>query len=121
MKEVPTVNDLARPVPKPTAQVAVYYEVLGLDLTVDFLLAFGGAELNIPDNPQGRSQLEKLIGADKTRALARELHRLQRRVPLAAKWLASVMAWQGHSTAEIARRLRTTDSTVRRWLKRAAG
>jgi hypothetical protein len=112
---------VATPHPKPTAQVAVYYEVLGLELTVEFLLTFGGAELNIPENPQGRSQLEALIGTDKTIALAAELHRLQRRVPLATRWLAQVLAWQGYSTAAIARRLRVSDKTVRGWLKGAKG
>ncbi len=113
------MNELARPFPKPPATVAVYYEVLGPELTVDFLLTFGGAELYIPENLKGRSWLEKLIGADNVKALYHEGHRLQPRVPLASKWLASVMAWQGHSTAEITRRLRIADVTVRAWLKGA--
>ncbi len=113
------MNELVRPFPKPPAQVAVYVEVLGPDLTVDFLLTFGGAELYSPENPQGRGHLEKLIGPDNVTALCREAHRLQSRVPLASKWLATVMAWQGHSTAKIARRLRIADVTVRAWLKGA--
>ena len=111
--------DITRAFPKPTAQVQPYFEVLGPDLTVDFLLTFGGAEMTISENPQGRSELEKLVGHEKTKALGQRLHLLQRRVPLAEKWLAKVLAWQGHGTATIARRLRVSDTTVRKWLKEA--
>jgi hypothetical protein len=36
------VTQISRPMPKPTAQVKPYVDILGVDLTVDFLLAFGG-------------------------------------------------------------------------------
>jgi len=39
------------------------------------------------------------------------------RVPLARAWLAAMLHWQGHSTAEIARTIRASDVSVRRWLK----
>ena len=58
----------ARPIPRPTAQVAPYFEVLGAELTVEFLLQFGGAELHFSNDPKGRSAVEKLIGSDADRA-----------------------------------------------------
>lgn len=114
------MNEVARPMPKPTAQVAPYFEVLGAELTVQFLLQFGGAELYLPKNPRGQSDAEPLIGAEKLAALANSKNRsLQRRVPLAKRWIASVLHWQGHSTAHIARTLRVSDVSVKKWLKAA--
>ena len=108
----------ARPIPRPTAQVAPYFEVLGPELTVEFLLQFGGAELHFSNDPKGRSAVEKLIGSDKAKALAASPSRsLQRRVPLAKQWLARMLHWQGRSAADIARTLRATDVSVRGWLK----
>ncbi|MDN5787120.1 helix-turn-helix domain-containing protein [Pseudorhodobacter sp.] len=43
---------------------------------------------------------------------------MQRRVPLAKPWTVAMLSWQGHSTAEIARRLHVADKTVRGWLNR---
>ena len=103
--------------PRPPAQVAPYVEVLGFDLTVQFLLRFGGAELYIPAHPQGRSRVEALVGAEKTRALAKTEYLLQRRVPLANDWVACCLHVQGWSNNDIARTLRITDITVRRYLK----
>lgn len=107
----------AAPMPKPTAQVAVYVDVLGADLAVTFLLTFGGAELHLAQNPRGQGQVEAVVGLERARALAAQDHRLQRRVPLAKKWLARMLNWQGHSTAHIARTLRTTDVSVRGLLR----
>ena len=112
------MNEVARPMPKPTAQVAPYFEVLGADLTVQFLLQFGGAELYLSRDPKGRSAVESLLGPDKLQALAKSTNRsLQRRVPLAKRWLTQMLHWQGHSAAHIARTLRVTDVSVRGWLK----
>jgi hypothetical protein len=108
----------ARPMPKPTAQVEPFFEVLGPELTVAFLLQFGGAELVYSNDPTGRSAVEKLIGSDKVKALAESRNRaMQKRVPLAKQWLARMLHWQGHSGSEIARTLRATDVSVRGWLK----
>ena len=112
------MNEVARPMPKPTAQVAPYFEVLGADLTVQFLLQFGGAELYLSRDPKGRSAVESLLGPDKLQALAKSNHRaLQRRIPLAKRWLAQMLDWQGNSTSSIARTLRVTDVSVRLSLK----
>ncbi|MCU0905549.1 MAG: helix-turn-helix domain-containing protein [Tabrizicola sp.] len=108
----------ARPMPKPTAQVEPFFEVLGPELTVAFLLQFGGAELNLSSAPKGRSTVEKLIGAERVKALAESRNRaMQKRVPLAKQWLARMLHWQGRPAAEIARTLRATDVSVRGWLK----
>ena len=107
---------LTNPMPRPTAQVAPYVEALGAETAVQFLLAFGGAELYLAEDPKGRAAHERLIGPEKAQALAAISHRLQKRVPLAKRWLAAVLHWQGHSAAHIARTLRVSDVSVRRWL-----
>ena len=112
------MTQITRPMPKPTAQVAHYVEVLGVDMTMQFLLRFGGAELYLSDDPKGRNALEQFIGTDKAKELANHPSRaMQRRVPIANRWLAAMLQWQGHSTAHIARTLRVSDTTVRNWLK----
>jgi hypothetical protein len=113
-------QELARPMPRPPAHVAPYVDALGVDGAVRFLIAFGGAELNLPDRPGPGNAAAAVIGLDGLRALAAVADRLQRRVPLSNRWLCKTLAWQGHSTAEIARRLRATDVTVRRWLRDGA-
>ena len=106
----------ARPMPRTTAQVAPYVECLGAELTVRFLLAYGGAELYLADDPTGRAAHVQLIGEEKAKALAAMSHRLQKWVPLGKRWLAAMLHWQGHSAAHIARTLRVSDVSVRRWL-----
>ena len=57
---------------------------------------------------------------DKARALVEsDGVAAQRRIPLAKRWLAAMLAWQGHSAAHIARTLRVTDTSARKWLKEA--
>jgi hypothetical protein len=114
-------RDLARPMPRPPANVAPHADALGPEAAVRFLPAFGGAELYVPERPGPDTAAAALIGQDGMRALHAVSGRLQPRVPLANRWLAMMLAWQGHSTAEIARRLRATDTTVRRWLREGAG
>jgi hypothetical protein len=119
MKDLPP-NLPTAPMPRPPAQVLPYFETLGLELTVTFLLAFGGADLYLPTDPKGGSEVETLLGADKLKALA-ALSRspkstMQKRVPLAKRWLTEVLHWQGHSNAAIARKLRITTNTVGKYL-----
>ena len=111
----------AKPFPKPPAQIAPYVDILGPAMTVQFLLTFGGAELYIPKSPKGRSRIETMIGRQKVKALANSDHLLQRRVPLANPWVAVCLHYQGIATNEIARKLRITDITVRKYLKRYDG
>ena len=109
---------VARPMPRPTAQVEHYVNILGVDLTMQFLLQFGGAQLYLSTDPKGTSAVEALLGYERTKALAAcDIPAMQRRVPLAKGWLAQMLHWQGHSTAHIARTLRITDTSVRRFLK----
>jgi len=103
--------------PDPPAQVEVYVAVLGCDLTIDFLLTFGGTELYLTETPKDRSRLVALVGKEKAAALGRQAHLLQRRVPLAKPWLAACLGARGLSVAEIARTLRVTDVSVRGWLR----
>ncbi|AGH57990.1 hypothetical protein RHVG_00025 [Rhodovulum phage RS1] len=102
--------------PKPTAQLEPYVSALGTDLAITFLIAFGGAELYIPANPKGRSRIVEVIGRDGAEALATISDRLPRRVPLGKPWIAKVWYAKGLPKAEIARRLHTSDVSVRRWL-----
>ena len=110
------MNQVARLMPKPTAQVAPYVEALGPETAVLFLLAYGGAEIDIAAHPKGRSSHESFLGQDKAKALASVVHLLPKRVPLAKLWLVRMLVWQGHSIAETARRVRISDVTVSRWL-----
>lgn len=110
------MHELARPMPRPTAQVAPYVEVLGADLTIEFLLNFGGADLYLPADPKGKSEVEKLLGYDKLKALAARQN-LHSHIPLAKRWLAKMLDWKGYSAANIARTLRTITSSVHRYLR----
>jgi hypothetical protein len=102
--------------PEPEPSIAEYHRVLGPDLTSRFLMRFGGAELFLSPSPTGRSEVERMIGAEKVTALA-ELG-WPRRIPLAKRWLARYLrATTDLSKAEIARRLSTTTVTVRGYLK----
>lgn len=62
----------------PTAQVAVYVEVLGLKLAVEFRLACSGAKLMLSTDPKGRGPLEKLVGYERANAPADQEHRLEK-------------------------------------------
>jgi len=93
---------------------------MGAELAVKFVLSYGGAEMHVANNPCGQSSHERLIGHDAAKRLAAVAHRLQRRVPLAGRWLCAMPAWQGRSAAGVARTLRITDVTARRCLREAA-
>ena len=109
----------ARPFPRTPAEVEAYVAILGPELTVQFLLSFGGAEMYIPADPKTRSRVAALVvGKEKTAELARSDHLLPRRVPLATSWLAACLHAQGWPVAEIARRLRITDVTARKHVSR---
>ena len=118
-KGCPPVNLPARPMPKPTAQVAPYVECLGAELAVTFLPAYGGGEVYLARDPKGRSAVEALVGAEAVRAMSAH-HRIGERVrpPLAKAWRAAMLRWQGHSVAHIARTLRASEGSVYGWLKK---
>ncbi len=110
-------TDLARPMPRPTAQVEAYVRAMGPDLAVAFLLHFGGANLFIRKRPNATTAYVPLIGIKAARALGERADTLQRRVPLAKDWLVAMLDWQGCTVAEIARELRISDVSVRAKLK----
>ena len=112
------MNEIARPMPKPTAQADPYFRVLGADLTVQSCLQYSGANLYLHKHSSGRNEAEPLAGADNVAALANSTNRsLQCRVPLAKQWLANVLHWKRHSVAQIARIFRVSEVCVRLWSK----
>lgn len=101
------------------AQISTYVDILGVDGTLTFLLAFGGAELYIAANPKRRSSLVKVVGFENAIALAKVSAKLQARVPTSKPWIAAVLKSKGLSVAQIARKLHSSDVAVRGWLKTA--
>ena len=114
------MNQISRPMPQTPAHLAPYVEVLGVDLAVTFFLRFGGSEINLPmyaDHEPRRGEAVNLIGSENLSQLGDKIGAAKTRVPLANEWIARILAWQGHPVAAIARRIRVSDTTVRRWLK----
>ena len=109
-------QSLANPCPKTPAALAPYVEVLGVDLAVDFFLRFGGSELYFPRDRCHGGAATSMIGVEKIAALGDRLCAVRKRIPLANRWIAEVLAWKGCPTAEIARWIRVSDVTVRHWL-----
>lgn len=107
------------PTPPPTAQIAPFVQVLGVEDAIRFLLAYGGAELCISKNPRDTNELVQMFGREAVEALA-NLTTLPRRIPLAKPWLAAWFHAQGLSVAQIARKLRVSDISVRTYLRRDA-
>lgn len=106
--------------PRPPAHLAPYVDALGVDMAVEFLLTFGGAEMYYSRRPTPRSQLVQKFGMDAARVLATAAqdHNLPNRVPTGKRWIAQVLHCQGASIASIARTLHTSDTTVRRYVRR---
>jgi hypothetical protein len=95
------------------ANIEPFVRVLGVELAITFLLEFGGAELYLAKRPQERGRLTQLVGPVKASALAEAAEFLPKRIPLAKAWIARTLLTEGHSVADIARRLRVSDVTVR--------
>lgn len=110
-----------RHLPPPPAHVEPYVRVLGVETTVEVFLHFGGSELYLASNPKGGSELAQKIGRDKAAALAQSVGHLKVRVPTAKPWLARCLYARGLPKAQIARKLHTTDVTVRKWLDGETG
>lgn len=103
--------------PRPPAQVQPFVDAFGPELTVTFLLTFGGSEIYVATDPTGRAEWHRFVGDIAAARLAAVAYRPPRRVPLANRWLAKMLAWQGFPQATIARRLRITDVAVRTALR----
>lgn len=102
---------------KITAQVEPYVEALGLELAVEFILAFGGSYISISENPQERSEVLKLVGRDNVIRLAKRLGSGSMRVHNAKPWLAAYFRYKkGWTVNATARKLHVSDVTVRNWL-----
>lgn len=109
------------PYPRPPAHLDPYVKVLGIPGALRFLLTFGGSEVYLTSSPKRRARLVEMIGPEKAAELAELIARLKVRVPTAKPWIAQCMRTEGLSTAEIARRLHTADTSVRRWLASEIG
>ena len=97
-------------------------ECLGPEMAARFLLAYGGAELFLAADPKGRGSAEALVGAEAVARMADHYQIGPRvRVSLARQWLAQMLHWHGHSTAEVARTIRASDVSVRASIKRGWG
>lgn len=103
--------------PSTPANLLPFVEVLGVEGAVEFFLTFGGAELYLPQDPKGASEVVAVIGIEKTRALAQRATALKARVPTAKRWIAQVLHSKGLPVAQIARRLHTSDVTVRKYVR----
>lgn len=104
--------------PLPPVHVQVYVDALGTETAIDFLLTFGGVEMYFSDELKVRGIIESVVGSAKAPALADAFPDMMHRVPLAQDWLACCLHAQGLSVATIARRLRRSDLTIRKILKR---
>lgn len=106
---------------RPPAQIEPFVRVLGIDDTIKFIEEFGGVEIYIARNPTARSRIVKLLGREKAEALARlaEAGEWPARIPLVKPWVAAVLKARGLPVSDIARILRTTDVTVRKYLSPA--
>lgn len=109
--------------PRPPAHLEPFVRALGVDLAIQVLLRFGGAELYLSTSPTARSQLVAEVGMEAAERLAAEAElagsRWQRRVPTGKPWIAAVWHSRGLPKQEIARRLHVTDKAVREMLKKA--
>lgn len=105
--------------PPPPAQVAPFIQVLGIDGAIRFILAYGGAELVISANPRDANNLVEMLGKDAVQALA-ALTGMPRRIPLVKPWLAAHFHAEGLSIAQIARKLRVSDVSVRNYFRKHA-
>ena len=100
-----------------TAQAQPYVDALGLDVAVEFLLAFGGTEVYLSTKPQERSQVAELVGAEAAIRLAQRIGSGPCRVQTAKPFLAAYFRYKkGYNVVKIARQLHVTDVTVRNWL-----
>ncbi|OJF91716.1 hypothetical protein AX761_21945 [Rhizobium sp. 58] len=99
------------------AQLQPYIDVLGEDLGIRFLLAFGGSYIYLSERPQARSEVVYLVGLENAVALARRIGSGSMRVHSGKPFIARYFKDKGRTVNSIARELHTTDVTVRGWLK----
>jgi hypothetical protein len=90
--------------------------VLGVDGAIDLLLTFGGAEVYWAEDPAGGSAIAQRYGIEAARKLSRAAGGMKQKLPVGKPWIARVWSARGIPVAEIARRLHSTDTSVRAWL-----
>lgn len=98
------------------AQVEPYVEALGIDMAVEFLIAFGGTVVIVSPRPTKYNEVARRFGVEASLALSRIADRLPRRVPQQKAWAARVLHASGLKNVEIARRLNVSDEMVRQYL-----
>lgn len=106
--------------PAPRAQVEPYVEALGAERAMEFLLRFGGADIFIAAKQKGRAKWHKFVGQEaalRLAAVANSKPGFQRRVPIASDWLIAMLASKGMLVPDIARRVRMSDVSVRKYLE----
>ncbi len=102
---------------RPPAHLSPYFDVLGEDLAVEFLLTFGGSYQYLSERPQARSPIAQMLGHDKAGALARRIGTGGLRIPLGKPFIARLFRAKDWTVNDIARHLHVSDVTVREWLK----
>jgi len=110
-KQLPTVQ-----LPKPPAHVAVFSDLIGVELTIDFLMEFGGARCHIPKRPNNDHEMVLVIGRENVELLA-NCPDIPDRIPLAKPWLSRCFRARGDKIVNIARKLKTSDGNVAKWTK----
>ncbi|QIO60672.1 transposase family protein [Rhizobium leguminosarum] len=94
-----------------------YVEAIGEELTLKFIMRFGGSPVYLSVDPKDDSDVVEVLGTDGMKALAKSFGRGQiGRVPIAREWTVRKLKAQGLSVLAIARELRVADETVRRIL-----
>jgi len=102
---------------KVPAHLAPYIDVLGTERAVALFLELGGSQVYLAGRRSGeRALAARIIGKQQVTRLAAALGDSYIKVPLARRWVASVLRDQGKSDNEIARLIRADIATVRRWL-----
>ncbi|MCF1433386.1 hypothetical protein GOZ97_17510 [Agrobacterium vitis] len=100
------------------AHIQPYVTAIGIEKTVQFLLAFGGSYVYLSENPQDRSPVARAIGKVAATELARHVGPGGFRCPTGKPFIAAHLKYnKGFTTNDIARELHTTDVTIRNWLK----
>lgn len=92
-----------------------FVDAIGEENACRLFLELGGTVVKLPKKTGHTSLLAKAIGQEKSDRLAKELGAGHLRIPVARQWCARYLHGKGLSLAEIARRVRVKDDTVRDW------
>lgn len=87
-------------------------------MTVQLLMQFGGAEYYFRRKPTDNNEMVQLIGRELTIKLAQATN-IPRRIPLAKPRLAQYFRAHGETIIVIARKLKSTETSVSKWINDA--